>query len=241
MTENPINCLANLRGDRSSGATSQPVFQCVYQSLLISFHITFSPPLSLFYWSLHLFYYIFLFLQHWWAKSMHNAHPSPQKECKWKPGSLSMSHIYLGVQCRCVGECTPRTRCSAVPQTPISQHSSGNGASAKPWVPTTVNHNSYEWGLFYTGHAGLDLAGIHANRKDQLSREWSGARWRESSPEVGEHCISHRDTALNHLPPTNQKAKWNFPLWDRILGGKDQNMQNLLHEAACGGAGGEKR
>lgn len=129
-----------------------------------------SPSLP-FYWSLHLFYYILLFLQHWWAKSMHNAHPTPQKECKWKPGSFSMSHIYLGEQCWCVGECTPRTRCSAGPQTPISQHSTGNGSSAKPQVPTTANHNSYKWGLFYTGHVGLNLAEIRGNRKNLLSWE----------------------------------------------------------------------
>lgn len=69
------------------------MFQCVYQSLLISFHYFLSPSL-LFYWSLHLFYYILLFLQHWRAKSMHNAHHTQQKECKWKQHSFSMSaHI----------------------------------------------------------------------------------------------------------------------------------------------------
>lgn len=34
----------------------------------------------------------------------------------------------------------------------LVRHPFLNGSSAKKlWVPTTANHNSYKWGLFYTG------------------------------------------------------------------------------------------
>lgn len=61
------------------------------------------------------------------------------------------------------------------------------------------------------GFIGLNLAGILANHKNQVSREWIRTRWKESSQEVGEGRIRHSRQDSDSLLSYESKGKVRLP------------------------------
>lgn len=184
------------------------------------FSYYFLSPSLLFYWSLYLFYHILLFLQPWWAKSMHNAHHTQQKECKWKQRSFSMSaHIS---RCMCTTLVCGRVHAKdKVLSCLLDTHFSMDQVQKSSGFPqlqiiTLTN------GACFT--QGLNLAEIRSNRRNQLSRGESRARWKKSSQEVGEGCISHSGHDCGLLGSYVSKGQVKLLHWDPILRGEGDKM-----------------